>query len=88
MRINDNYDFAALANVRAAVPARAKELVNQQVSSFGEDSVSGLGASTAAASEKRVASLKQMVETGTYAVDPQQVSKSMVREHLVDSQHD
>ncbi len=82
MKISDSYPYMSQISSRAAVPAPAREVVKASTSQPESDSVGGVAASAAQARQSRVAELRQRVQSGSYQPDAQQVSHSMVDQHL------
>jgi anti-sigma28 factor (negative regulator of flagellin synthesis) len=73
--------FAAMAS-SSVVSSPARERAASDSGRAENDSVGGTGMTAADNREARIAELRQLVQSGNYKVDPQEVSRKIIDGHL------
>lgn len=82
MRIGENYSYLPQSSIRAAVPARAREVLRPASESLESDSVSGAALVDAGKREALIQELRDSVQSGNYRVDAEEVSARIIDRHL------
>lgn len=79
-----NYNFACLSGhrVRAAAPAPAREILRAHTQCHDVDSVTGPEMLIRETSNPNLAEIRKRVQEGSYQVNVEEASASLVKDHL------